>query len=108
MQTPTDEHQSVVKQILYYLKSTIHHGLFLSRHSSVQLITYTDADSAGLINDKKSTCGYCVFRGTNIISWSWKKQCTMTQSSTEAEYRGIANATGKIVWLQSLLRELRV
>ena len=40
MQAPTD---SAVKRILRYLKSTIQHGLFLSRHSSVQLIAYTDA-----------------------------------------------------------------
>ena len=43
MQAPTNEHWSAVKQILCYLKSTIQHDLFLSRHSSVQLTVYTDA-----------------------------------------------------------------
>ena len=53
MQAPTDEHWSAVKRILRYLKSIIQYGLFLSRHSSVQLTSYTDADWAGSIDDWK-------------------------------------------------------
>jgi len=68
MQAPTDEHWSAVKQILCYLKSTIQHCLFLSRHSSVQLMAYTDADWAGSIDDRKFTSGYCVFLDANLIS----------------------------------------
>ena len=77
MQAPIDEHWSAVKRILRYLKSTIQHGLFLSRHSSAQLTAYTDADWAGSIDDRKSTSGYCVFLGTNLISLSSKKQYTV-------------------------------
>jgi len=51
MQASTDKHWSAVKRILRYLKSTIQHGLFLSRHSSVQLTVYTDIDWAGSIDD---------------------------------------------------------
>ena len=108
MQASTDEHWSVVKLVLCYLKSIIQHSLFLSSYSSVQFTAYTDADWAGSINDRKSTSGYCVFLGTNLISWSSKKQCTVARSSTEAEYRGVANAAAEVVWLQSLLRELGV
>jgi len=68
MQAPTDEHWSAVKRISRYLKSTIQYGLFLSRHSSVQLIVYTNTDWVRSIDDRKSTSGYCVFLGTNLIS----------------------------------------
>ena len=68
MQAPTDEHWSVIKRILCYLKSTIQYGLFLSRHSSVKLTAYTDADWVGSIDDRKFTSGYCVFLETNLIS----------------------------------------
>jgi len=75
MQASTDEHWSVVKQILCYLKSIIQHDLFLSRHFSVQLTAYTNADWAGSIDDRNFTSGYSVFLGINLISWSSKKQC---------------------------------
>ena len=108
MQAPTDEYWSAVKRILCYLKFIIQHGLFLSRHSSVQLTAFTDADWAGSIDDWKSTSGYCVFLGINFISWSSKKQCIVARSSTEAEYKGVTNTAAEVVWLQSLLRKLGV
>ena len=68
MQASTNEHWSTVKRILYYLKSSIQYGFFLSRYSSIQLTAYTDADWTGSIDDRKSTSGYCVFLGINLIS----------------------------------------
>ena len=47
MQAPTDAHWSAVKWILRYLKSTIQLGIFLFRHSSVQLTAYTEPMQIG-------------------------------------------------------------
>jgi hypothetical protein len=49
------------------------------------------------------TRGFAVFLGCNLISWSAKKQSTVSQSSTEAEYKIIANTTAEIMWVQTLL-----
>jgi len=49
-----------------------------------------------------------VFLGSNLISWSARKQATVSRSSTEAEYKALANATAKVIWVQSLLTKLGV
>ncbi|GKA05103.1 ribonuclease H-like domain-containing protein [Tanacetum coccineum] len=74
------------------------------RYSS--LVGYTDADWAGYPFTRKSTLGYYVFLGDNLLSWSAKRQHTLSRSSAEAEYRGFANVIAETAWLRNLLREL--
>ena len=49
-----------------------------------------------------------MFSGPNLIAWSARKQATVSRSSTEAEYKAIADATAELIWVQSLLRELKI
>jgi hypothetical protein len=42
------------------------------------------------------------------VSWSSRKQQTVSRSSTEAEYKTLANATTKVIWIQSILQELGI
>lgn len=49
-----------------------------------------------------------MFLGSNLVSWSVKKQAMVSRSSTEAEYKALANATAEIMWIQTLLQELGV
>ncbi|GJY07560.1 ribonuclease H-like domain-containing protein [Tanacetum coccineum] len=54
----------------------------------------------------RCTLGYCVFLGDNLLSLSAKRQHTLSHSSVEAEYRGVANVVAETAWLRNLLREL--
>jgi TorA maturation chaperone TorD len=49
-----------------------------------------------------------IFLGSNLISWSSRKQATVSQSSTEAEYKALANVMAELMWLQTLLKELKI
>lgn len=104
----TDTHWNAVKRILWYLKGTLDYGLKFTRASNFSLCCYADADWATDLSDRKSTSGFCVYLGPNLITWYCKKQSTISRSSIEAEYRSVATSVADLIWIQSLLRELRV
>lgn len=104
----TDDHWMAVKRILRYLKGTISHGLQLFKFSPLTLSTYSDVDWASCSDDRKSTSGYLVYLGKNLISWKSRKQDTVARSSTKREYRAMALATMEIIWVQAFLGELGV
>ena len=107
MHEPRDTHMQLIKRILRYLQGTSHYGLQFYRSSSHDLVSYTDADWAGCPDTRRSTSGFCVFLGSNLISWSSKRQPTVSRSSAEAEYRGMANCVAEACWLRQLLHELQ-
>jgi hypothetical protein len=67
---------------------------------------FSDADWAGCPDDHPSTGEFVVFLGSNLISWSAKKkQPTVSRSSTEAEYKSLANAAAEVMWVHKILDE---
>ncbi|GJW41480.1 NBS-containing resistance-like protein [Tanacetum coccineum] len=100
------EHMTALKRILRYVQGTLHYGLHLYKSPSSALVSYTDADWGGCPDTRRSTSGYCVYLGDNLISWSSKRQPTLSRSSAEAEYRGVANVVSESCWLRNLLLEL--
>ncbi|GJW88612.1 ribonuclease H-like domain-containing protein [Tanacetum coccineum] len=73
---------------------------------TTDLVAYSYADWAGCPTTRRSTSGYCVFLGNNLLSWSSKRQLTLSRSSDEAEYHGVTNVVAETCWLRNLLREL--
>ncbi|GKA80283.1 ribonuclease H-like domain-containing protein [Tanacetum coccineum] len=90
MHDPREPHFSALKRILRYIRGTMPYGLQLFSSTTSSLVAYSDANWAGCLTTRRSTSGYCVFLGNNLLLWSSKRQVTLSRSSAEAEYRGVA------------------
>nr|GEZ48754.1 ribonuclease H-like domain-containing protein [Tanacetum cinerariifolium] len=106
MHDPREPHLEALKRILRYVHSTLGFGLQPYASSTTSLIAYSDVDWAARPVTRRSTSGYYVFLGNNLVSWSSKRQHTLSRSSAEVEYRCVANAVTKTAWLRNLLIEL--
>nr|GEW54403.1 ribonuclease H-like domain-containing protein [Tanacetum cinerariifolium] len=106
MHDPHNPHFTALKRILRYVRVTFDYGLQLYVLSTTQLSAYTNADWVGCPVTRRSTFGYCVFLDDNILSWSVKRQVTLSRSSAEAEYQGLANVAAETTWIHNLLCEL--
>jgi hypothetical protein len=108
LHAPTTIHWAVVKRIFRYLKGSTQIGLMIARCKSLLITGFSDADWDGSLDDHRSIGGYAIFVGTNLVLWSARKQNTVSRSSAEAEYKAVANAMAKIVWIQTLMKEIKV
>lgn len=55
---------------------------------------------------RRSTSGYCITLGGNLVLWKSKKQNVVARSSAEVGFRAVAKATTELVELKLLLEEL--
>jgi len=94
----TSVHLFAAKRVLCYLKSSVDNGIFFFK-GNLQLFAYCDSDWAGNLDNRRSTSGFAIFLGTNLISWSAKKQSVVSRSSIEVEYRSLSIATAEIFWI---------
>jgi hypothetical protein len=97
MHSPRNAHPQVVKRILWYLKGTLGFGLCFYANSSPTLSCFVHANWSGCPDTRRSTMGHCVFLGSNLISWSAKKQVTVALSSTESEYKAFTHASADLL-----------
>ena len=112
MHSPSKSHLDVVYRILKYLKGTLGRGLMFKKNEGRNIEVYVEVDWAGLVNDRRSTLGYCSYVWGNLLTWRSKKQSVVARSSAEAELRieseFVTLRICEILWLKMLLKELRI
>jgi hypothetical protein len=68
MHDPQEPHLAALKWILHYIRGTLALGLLLRPSTMTDLVVYTDANWAGCPDTYRSTSGYAMFLGDNLIS----------------------------------------
>lgn len=104
-QNPGKVHLGAIKRILRYLKGTINVKLHFVKNDE-EICGYSDADWAEDRDDRKSTLGYIFMFQGGAVSWASKKQPTVANSTTEAEYTATAFTTKEALWIRKLLTEI--
>jgi hypothetical protein len=105
---PKQSHLVAVKRIFKYLKGTLSYGLWYPRNQNFQLMTYSDADWANYVDERKSTSGGAFFLGDSLVAWLSKKQSSIALSTTEAEYIAAAACCTQVIWMIQALVDLKV
>ncbi|KAH0638884.1 hypothetical protein KY285_035470 [Solanum tuberosum] len=100
-------HWVALKRLLCYLCSTTSFGVLIANEIDRRLLTYSDSDWAGDPHDRTSTTGYVIYLSSSPISWSSKKQCSVSHSFTKAVYRAVAATISETNLLTHLLQELQ-
>ncbi|KAK6121804.1 hypothetical protein DH2020_044417 [Rehmannia glutinosa] len=105
MDRPTELHFQAAKRVLRYVKCTVDLGIFYKNGGDEKLISYTDSDYAGDLDDRKSTSGYVFLLSSGAVSWSSKKQPIVTLSTTEAEFVAAASCACQAIWMRRILED---
>ncbi|GJX47186.1 ribonuclease H-like domain-containing protein [Tanacetum coccineum] len=101
-----EPHFAALKRILRYVRGTVEFGLQLYVFATTSQVGYIYANWAGCPSTHRSTSGYYVFLGDNLLSWFAKQKHTISRSSAESKYRGVANVVVETAWIRNLLHEL--
>ncbi|KAI5352182.1 hypothetical protein L3X38_005073 [Prunus dulcis] len=109
MSAPRTPHVVAAKWILRYIKGTIDRGLiFTPQIVATHLTAYSDAKWAGCPDSRRSTTGYVITLGTNLISWCSKKQSTVSHSKGVCWTRTAERQTSRMMrieYFKSVLRQ---
>lgn len=107
-QAPRTPHLKALVKVLRYLKGCPGQGIMFPTSTSLNLQAFCDSDWASCSFSRRSVTRYCIFLGSCLISWQSKKQPVVSRSSTEAEYRALADVTCELSWLKCLFKDLGI
>ncbi|GKD60263.1 uncharacterized mitochondrial protein-like protein [Tanacetum coccineum] len=94
---PKVSHLHAVKRIFRYLKGQPKLSLWYPKDSPFNLVAYTDSDYARASLDRNSTTGGCQFLECRLISWQYKKQTVVVNSTTKAKYVASLSCCGQVL-----------
>ena len=82
--------------------------MLFKKGKNLSMKVYTDVDYAGSIVDRRSTTGYCMFLGGNLVTWRSKKQNVAARSSAEENFRSMVQGVCELLWMKIIIDDLKV
>jgi len=108
MEEPRYTHWKALKGILRCVRGTVSLGLMYTRTNDYRLVSYSESDWCGDVDDQKNTYRYVFFMESTTFTWLSKKQLIVTLSTCEAEYVAASWSVCHAVWLRNLLSKLEL
>ncbi|KAJ9544402.1 hypothetical protein OSB04_024109 [Centaurea solstitialis] len=102
---PKESHMKAVKCIFRYLKGTPNLGLWYHRDSGFDLTAFSDSDFASCKIDRNSATGGCQLLGRKLVTWTSKKQNSVSTSTSEAEYVAAGSCCAQVLWMWNQLMD---
>ncbi|GMI91113.1 cysteine-rich RLK (RECEPTOR-like protein kinase) 8 [Hibiscus trionum] len=110
MHKPCEDHMTDVRLILRYLVGTIDYGLLFtpSDMGVGSVVAFSDVDWGNSLDDQRSTSGYYVYVDNYLVAWSFKRHKSVSRSTSEAEYRSVADTMSEILWVNTVLKYMGI
>jgi hypothetical protein len=103
---PSAQHLRLAQYVMSYLVGSQDMSITYDGANGDGLHGYSDSSMGDQTDDRHSTSGYVFLLANGAISWSSRKQKTIAQSTSEAEYMAMTDAANQAVWYRGFLREL--
>nr|GEU60298.1 hypothetical protein [Tanacetum cinerariifolium]GEU60380.1 hypothetical protein [Tanacetum cinerariifolium] len=104
------KYQQVVGSLQYVILSGPDIAFVVNKKGNpdTSLEAFSCANWVGDLDERRSMRGFAIYLSSNLISWTARKQRTVSCSSTEAKYKALADTVVELTWLQALLHELGI
>ena len=101
-------HWNAAIHVVCYLKGTHLLMLTLGGNPELDLVGFSDSSHVAFPDTACSTMGYCFSVGGAVFTWSSHRQKTVSNSSCEAEYIALSEASREALWLCQFLCEVHL
>jgi len=101
-------HWNAAIHVVCYLKDTHLLPLSLGGNPELDLVSFSNSSHADCPDTACLTMGYCFSVGGAVFTWLSHQQKTVSNSSCEAEYIALSEASREALWLHQFLREVHI
>ena len=104
---PTMTHLKYGKRVLKYLKAKANYGIMFKKCERLNIQVFIDSEH-GRHSGGKSVYGFVIMFNNAPVMYQTKQMDTASLSSTESEFKAIAESMKKVIWMRNVLRFLEV